>query len=131
MLTYWNSHRIAAEFRRRQIWPLSHAQMDRLFARLGTHRSSARRVPGPRYERERANDLWHIDLKVPFYLRSTGRPRSCHFVALVDDFSRFLLGIRPLSTKWQLRGRPVLRRDRKSTRLNSIHSCTSYAVFCL
>lgn len=106
MLTYWNSSRIAAEFRRRQIWPLSHAQVDRLLARCGTHRASARRVPGPRYERERANDLWHIDLKGPFYLRGPGRPRSCHFIALVDDFSRFLLGIRPLPTKEAL---PILR----------------------
>jgi len=83
MLTYWNSHRIAAEFRRRQIWPLSHAQMDRLFARLGTHRSSARRVPGPRYERERANDLWHIDLKV----RSTSAAQAAHGVATSSRWS--------------------------------------------
>jgi transposase InsO family protein len=106
MLTYWNSHRIAAEFRRREIWPLTHGQVDRLFARCGTHRSTARRAPGPRYERERANDLWHIDLKGPFWLRGPGRPRSCHFIALVDDCSRFLLGIRPVPTKEAL---PILR----------------------
>src|SRR5205085_5272919 len=29
------------------------------------------------------------------------------------------------------RGRPMIRRDRKSTRLNSSHSQISYAVFCL
>src|SRR5437764_7765487 len=29
------------------------------------------------------------------------------------------------------RDQAVLRRDRKSTRLNSSHRCTSYAVFCL
>jgi hypothetical protein len=57
MLMYWNSYRIAAEFRRHEIWPPSHAQVDRLLARCGTHRVTARRVPGPRYERERANDL--------------------------------------------------------------------------
>ena len=46
------------------------------------------------------NELWHIDLKGPFYLRAaTGGSRTCHFVALVDDHSRFLLGIRAVPTK--------------------------------
>ena len=46
------------------------------------------------------NELWHIDLKGPFYLvGATGRARTCHFVALVDDHSRFLLGIRAVPTK--------------------------------
>jgi transposase InsO family protein len=107
LLTYWSSKRIAAEFRRRGIWPLSHGQIDRIFARCGTHRSSRRRVPGPRYERERANELWHIDLKGPFYFRSPSGPlRSCHFIALVDDCSRFLLGIRAVPTYEAV---PVLR----------------------
>src|SRR5437762_9064164 len=30
-----------------------------------------------------------------------------------------------------LQGGPAANRDRKSTRLNSSHRCTSYAVFCL
>jgi transposase len=48
LLTYWNSRRIAAEFRRRDVWPLSHGQVDRLLARHGTHRPSYVRTPGPR-----------------------------------------------------------------------------------
>lgn len=100
LLTYWNSRRIAAEFRRRDVWPLSHGQVDRLLARHGTHRPSYGRTPGPRYERALVNELWHIDLKGPFYLLGrTGRGRTCHFVALVDDHSRFLLGIRAVPTK--------------------------------
>lgn len=100
LLTYWNSRRIAAEFRRRDVWPLSHGQVDRLLARHGTHRPSYVRVPGPRYERGAVNELWHIDLKGPFYLvGQSGRARTCHFVALVDDHSRFLLGIRAVPTK--------------------------------
>ncbi len=100
LLTYWNSRRIAAEFRRRGVWPLGHGQVDRLLARHGTHRPSYVRTPGPRYERAAANELWHIDLKGPFYLLgATGRARTCHFVALVDDHSRFLLGIRAVPTK--------------------------------
>jgi transposase InsO family protein len=100
LLTYWNSRRIAAEFRRRDVWPLSHGQVDRLLARHGTHRPSYVRTPGPRYERAAVNELWHIDLKGPFYLLGqSGRARTCHFVALVDDHSRFLLGIRAVPTK--------------------------------
>jgi transposase InsO family protein len=100
LLTYWNSRRLAAEFRRREIWPLSHAQVDRLLGRSGTNRPSVARVPGPRYERAYPNELWHIDLKGPFYLRGTrGTLRSCHFIALVDDHSRFLLGIKAVPTK--------------------------------
>lgn len=100
LLTYWNSRRIAAEFRRREVWPLSHGQVDRLLTRHGTHRPSYIRIPGPRYERGAVNELWHIDLKGPFYLFSPGgRSRTCHFAALVDDHSRFLLGIRAVPTK--------------------------------
>jgi len=100
LLTYWNSRRIAAEFRRREVWPLSHGQVDRLLARQGSHRPSYVRTPGPRYERATVNELWHIDLKGPFYLLGqSGRARTCHFAALVDDHSRFLLGIRAVPTK--------------------------------
>jgi transposase InsO family protein len=100
LLTYWNSQRIAAEFRRRSVWPLTHGQVDRVLARHGTHRPSYVRTPGPRYERAAANELWHIDLKGPFFFAgATGQARTCHFVALVDDHSRFLLGIRAVPTK--------------------------------
>lgn len=99
LLSYWNSHRIAAEFGRRGI-AVSHGAIDRLLARHGTSRPSATRIPGPRYERGSPNELWHIDLKGPFYFRARRGPvRSCHFVALIDDFSRFLVGIRALPTR--------------------------------
>ena len=100
LLTYWNSRRIAAEFRRRVVWPLNHGQVDRLLDRHGVHRPSYVRTPGPRYERVSPNELWHIDLKGPFFLvGARGKTRTCHFVALVDDHSRFLLGIRAVPTK--------------------------------
>src|SRR5437867_11083594 len=85
---------------------VSHGQVDRLLARAGTNRTSLPRVRGPRYERTSPNELWHIDLKGPFYLPAQrGSRRTCHFVALVDDFSRYLLGIRAVPTKEAL---PVL-----------------------
>jgi transposase InsO family protein len=99
LLTNWNSRRIAAEFGRRGV-TVGHGQIDRLLARHGTHRASVMRIPGPRYERSSPNELWHIDLKGPFYLHPLQGPiRTCHFLALVDDHSRYLLGIRALPTK--------------------------------
>jgi transposase InsO family protein len=105
LLSYWNSRRLAAEFRRREIWPLSHGQVDRLLARYGTHRPSLARQPGPRYERAAPNELWHIDLKGPFYFAGTHRRGSCHFAGLVDDHSRYLLAIRAVPTREAL---PIL-----------------------
>ena len=99
LLTYWNSRRLAAEFGRRGIWPLHHGQVDRILDRDGTHRPSVRRQPGPRYERSAPNELWHIDLKGPFYFAGTHRRGSCHFVGLVDDHCRYLLGIRALPSR--------------------------------
>jgi transposase InsO family protein len=100
LLTCWNSRRIAAEFTRRGVWRLSHGQVDRILSRHGSHRPSYVRTPGPRYERAAPNELGHIDLKGPFYLLgATGPARTCHFVGLVDDHSRFLLGIRAVPTK--------------------------------
>jgi putative transposase len=99
LLSYWNSHRIAAEFGRRGI-RVSHGAIDRLLARHGTSRPSVARVPGPRYERTNPNELWHVDLKGPFFFQARRGPvRSCHFVALIDDFSRFLVGIRAVPTR--------------------------------
>jgi transposase InsO family protein len=99
LLTNWNSRRIGAEFGRRGVH-VGPGQVDRLLARYGTHRSSLVRVPGPRYERSTPNELWHIDLKGPFSLHpAAGAIRTCHFVALVDDHSRYLLGIRSVPSK--------------------------------
>ena len=52
---------------RREVWPLGHGQVDRLLARHGTHRPSYVRTPVPLRAGGR-NELWHIDLKGPFYL---------------------------------------------------------------
>src|SRR5664280_3300177 len=96
LLTYWNSKRLAAEFTRREIFPLDHHAVDHLLGDLGTARPSTRER-GPAYERGRPNELWHIDIKGPFFLR-----RSAHeyektwIVGLVDDHSRFLIGLRIL-----------------------------------
>jgi transposase InsO family protein len=97
LLTYWNSKRLAAEFTRRDIYPLGHHAVDALLADQGTARPSVRREHGPAYERVRPNELWHIDIKGPFYLRrARGEYTKVWVVGLVDDHSRFLIGLRLL-----------------------------------
>ena len=106
LLTYWNSKRLAAEFTRREIYPLDHHAVDGLLAEFGTARPSARRARGPAYERGRPNELWHIDIKGPFFLRRSAREyEKVWIVGLVDDHSRFLIGLRVLAHP---RARPIL-----------------------
>jgi transposase InsO family protein len=106
LLTYWNAKRLAAEFTRREIYPLGHHAVDALLADLGTARSSAHRERGPAYERSRPNELWHIDIKGPFFLqRARGEFTKVWIVGLVDDHSRFLIGLRVLPRP---QARPIL-----------------------
>jgi len=97
LLTYWNSKRLAAEFSRREIYPLSHHAVDALLTDFGTARPSIPHERGPAYERSRPNELWHIDIKGPFFLqRAKGEYTKVWIVGLVDDHSRFLIGLRVL-----------------------------------
>jgi Homeodomain-like domain/Integrase core domain len=95
LLTYWNSKRIAAEMERRQIYGVGHDSIDRLLATKGCARGSAMRERGPRYERTRPNELWHIDIKRPFFIRlAAGGYIKTWIVGLVDDHSRVVVGLR-------------------------------------
>ena len=96
LLTYWNSKRIAAELRRREIATVSEGWIEALFDRLGASRPSiASRVGGPRYERPAPNELWHIDIKGPFFIQLAPRQYlKTWIVGLLDDHSRYLLGLR-------------------------------------
>ncbi len=95
LLTYWNSKRIAAEMERRQIYLLGHDYIDRLLATKGCARGSLMRERGPRYERTRPNELWHIDIKGPFFIRlAAGGYIKTWIVGIVDDHSRFVVGLR-------------------------------------
>src|SRR5690625_5577387 len=64
---------------------------------------------------------------------STGRPliitRSADRQA--QDAATELLGVVPRLTQAKAEQAGQIARDRKSTRLNSSHVATSYAVFCL
>ncbi len=93
--TYWNSKRIAAEMARREIYRVSAKHIDRLFHQLGCSRGSVPPQAGPRYERSTPNELWHIDIKGPFFINVEGAGYlKTWIVGLVDDHSRFVLGLR-------------------------------------
>ncbi len=99
--TYWSAKRIAAELSRREIAQVSHGWIELLFDDLGTARPSQPHQGGPRYERGSPNSLWHIDIKGPFWIQLRGRYLKTWIVGLVDDHSRFLLGLR-IGTNQQL-----------------------------
>lgn len=104
--TYWNSKRIAAEMARREIHRVSPDHIDQLFRTLGCSRGTVPRQPGPRYERSRPNELWHIDIKGPFFIHIGGGYLKTWIVGLVDDHSRFVIGLRILSEN---KAKPILR----------------------
>jgi transposase InsO family protein len=93
--TYWNAKRIAAELHRREIAVVSHGWISQLFDDLGAHRPSGPRERGPRYERSSPNSLWHVDIKGPFFIQlTTRRYLKTWIIGLVDDHSRFVIGLR-------------------------------------
>jgi transposase InsO family protein len=95
LLTYWNSKRIAAEMERRQIYRVGHDYIDRLIATKGCARGSVMAERGPRYERTERNELWHIDIKGPFFIHlSVGGYIKTWIVGVIDDHSRFVIGLR-------------------------------------
>jgi transposase InsO family protein len=104
--TYWNSKRIAAEMMRRRIYQVGPDHIDRLFSSCGCSRGTVPRPPGPRYERGRPNELWHIDIKGPFFIHLGGSYFKTWIVGLVDDHSRFVIGLRILT---ETKARPILR----------------------
>ena len=88
--TYWNSKRIAAEMSRRGIYKVSPDHIDQLFRSLGCSRGTVPRPPGPRYERSRPNELWHIDIKAPSsstWAATTSRPGSWGSSMTIPDSS--------------------------------------------
>jgi transposase InsO family protein len=103
--TYWNSKRIAAEMSRRQVYTVSPDHIDRLFQRWGCRRGTVPRPPGPRYERGRPNELWHIDIKGPFFIHLPEGYLKTWIVGLVDDHSRFVIGLRILT---EAKAAPIL-----------------------
>ncbi|APC07760.1 helix-turn-helix domain-containing protein [Neomoorella thermoacetica] len=61
LLTGWGAQRIAAKCRARKISTVSHQAVFRPPKPKAEHNK--------RYERKHPNELWHIDVKGPFYIR--------------------------------------------------------------
>jgi hypothetical protein len=55
--------------------------------------------PFQRFEMERPNELWQMDFKGYFTLDDRG---TCHPLTILDDHSRFLLGLRACSNETRL-----------------------------
>ena len=54
-------------------------------------KESAKHRPFKRFEMAKPNELWQIDFKGHFALEQGGR---CHPLTILDDYSRFLVGLR-------------------------------------
>lgn len=57
---------------------------------------SRKHMPMQRFERERPNELWQMDFKGYFALSEGG---YCHPLTVIDDHSRFLLGLKACSNQ--------------------------------
>ena len=71
--------------------PVSTATIDRIIRREGlTDRDEAHRPALHRFTRARPNELWQMDFKGQYPLR---RARWCFPLSLVDDHSRYAIGV--------------------------------------
>jgi transposase InsO family protein len=69
--------------------------VDRIIAREGLTRADAAPAPAPgRFARAAANDLWQMDAKGHYPLR----PGRCHPLSILDDHSRYAVGLYALPT---------------------------------
>lgn len=92
----WGERRISAELERREIATISHTSVNRIFHKY--HLPTKTRHPKGksdglkrhRYLRRTTNELWHLDFKGPLTLLSG---RKVWLLVVIDDFSRFCLGI--------------------------------------
>ena len=89
----WGGHRIAAELKRREIAQVSGRTVYKIFDRLGVPvkvyalKGRSDGIAYRRYEKERPNAQWHIDLKHTT-LRDGTKVSIC---VIIDDYSRYAL----------------------------------------
>ena len=73
---------------------LSRSTIDRIIDRNGLIEKRDRRRPAvKRFERSKPNELWQMDFKGEYILRGVER---CYPLSLLDDHSRFAVGVFPL-----------------------------------
>jgi transposase InsO family protein len=80
--------------------------IDRIIAREGlTHRPAVATAAPGRFERPAPNDLWQMDAKGYYPLRPRGQ---CHPLCVIDDHSRFAVGVFALATLERASVQPAL-----------------------
>jgi transposase InsO family protein len=101
----WGGHRIAAELKAREIGQISGKTVYKLFDRFGLSvklyalQGRSDGIAYQRYEKQRPNAQWHIDIK--HTTLSDGTP--VYICVLVDDYSRYALAAvagLATSTEW-------------------------------
>jgi transposase InsO family protein len=89
LLTGWGAQRIAAECRARKISTVSHQTVHNWLRQVAAFRPPEPKAEhNKRYERKHPNELWHIDVKGPFYIRGVGKT---YILGVVDDYSRYII----------------------------------------
>jgi len=88
----WGVERIGEELNRLGLRPVSHNAVYGVLERraMKVPRCRRSRKAGFRYQREVPNDLWHMDVKGPFWFAPKLAP--VYGIAILDDCSRFCLG---------------------------------------
>ncbi len=80
---------LAAEFKHRGIFDISHQGVHNIFVRYGlNHIKRLKRKSERRYERGKPNELWHIDIKGPFWIKGVGK---VYTIGIIDDYSRYIV----------------------------------------
>ena len=80
---------LAAEFRHRGIFDISHQGVHNIFVRYGlNHIKRLKKKPVRCYERGVPNELWHIDIKGPFWIKGVGK---IYTLGIIDDYSRYIV----------------------------------------
>jgi len=80
---------LAAEFNQRGIFKISHQGVHNIFVRYGlNHIKRLKKKPVKRYERGAPNELWHIDIKGPFWIKGVGK---IYTIGIIDDYSRYIV----------------------------------------
>ncbi len=89
----WGGQKLRARLERQGLEPLPAAST--ITAILDRHgrldpAEAGKHTPWRRFEHPAPNDLWQLDFKGHFPLTTTGR---CHPLSVLDDHSRYLLGL--------------------------------------
>lgn len=102
----WGGDKLACLLRAEGL-RLAPRTIDRIIHREGLTRDRPVVGSAPRrFERGAPNELWQMDAKGPYALATGGR---CHPLSLVDDHSRFAVGLYPLTRLSTEQVQPALR----------------------